>query len=212
MKVAICQGTTILQVLTVTKALRLPNGKTLAGLPQTLPMTVSNDDEDYTIYRVILTGDRPLPHQKESYGIPVLNGDVVELPRISVDKEIESLRNQLLRSLSTLADAHENAGVMIGGKKIPINQESISKINTYRRLAEIDSGATAYTIRLSGGKRILVTATQIKNGGAVIDRFLDEVAKAEDAHINAITALATVPQIVNYDITTGWPANSALGQ
>jgi hypothetical protein len=110
-ELAITQGTTILSYARNAKDIKLPNGKTVWGPLHlaALPLTAG----EYTIRRVVVTGEAPTQGKLGGFKPGVVSGDIVVIERtvtpLSEDLQKAQLESRKAAALLELDQMAENA-------------------------------------------------------------------------------------------------------
>lgn len=103
------------------------------------------------------------------------------------------------------------SGITVLGQPMATNQEAINKINIVN--ASVAQGwvytGTIPFWNMEGGK-LAVNAANFSTLVIAVGTHIVLTAKNYDTHEDAISALTLPQDVINYDITTNWPANPVL--
>lgn len=129
---------------------------------------------------------------------PVVDGRWYSAP--GVPHPLEDLKRTKLAELASVRYQKETGGHM----GFRTDRESQALLTGAALAATIDAG---YTVDWKGSDGwVTMNATQLLQAAQLIRAHVQSCFSNERAHSAAIAALQTQQEVIDYDITTGWPS------
>lgn len=132
---------------------------------------------------------------------PVVDGRYYSAP--GVPHAIEQLKVQKRSEAASKRWERENAGVEVGGRIFATDERTRTVLIGSRIVAKEDAAYTA-DWKFSNGFATLTAADLIAAANAV-GAHVRACFAAEAAHVTAIEALLDQQDVIDYDISVGWP-------
>lgn len=131
----------------------------------------------------------------------ILTYPLEQLQAITI-KDIQFKREQVLRG-----------GIVVLNKPVSTDSGDVDKVllmDSWRKIAGNTWPVGGVSIFTLEGERVKVNETQFDTLVSTLATHFYLTDNNADAHISAVEALATQQEVIDYDITTGWPANPVV--
>jgi hypothetical protein len=135
----------------------------------------------------------------------VKDGYVQEI-LITQERELSAIKTQLKQQVTNLRDNKINGGYTHNLHTYQTDLDSRLNIAGAVTLAQIlnINFPSDFTWRDVDNNDVPMTATEVIQFGAAVGGFVNQIHQASKTHKNAIDAITTHNELLNYDINTGW--------
>lgn len=173
--------------------------------PSTLRSMLLTDPQDvYDRLRLVMVETKNYDDQNytATYTEELVGLKLVRTPTTTI-KSDDQLRDRRMQELDDMLDRVVNSriGYEIDGTEYPM---SMSMTSQFRTNTAAEDGENE-TWKFSNGQYVAVTAAQLAEMKAAMKAFTRACFANHAAHAAAL-AVATGQQIIDYDISTSWPA------
>ncbi len=150
---------------------------------------------DQTVYRSTGTGD-------------AITGDEVIRSHTTTLASLGRLKDHRRVEIIARRDAVMGGGLDFGGSAFDTDPGTVATVNLIATaLLDGETLPPSFTWRDRDGAPVAVPDTAFKNFRNALARHFALAHKNADDHLTAIGALSEAQAVVDYDASTGWPAN-----